>query len=128
MKYSDYYINQVNKTLQFGAGKVFKGGFYQRGYGLGNIFNSLKKGVSWLLPILKTHALPALKSGAETLGRQLVKTASDKVNDNLDGIPMEDSFKNRSVEGINTLKNKVIHHLSGSGKKRKKFKKDIFSN
>ena len=41
---------------------------------------------------------------------------------------MEDIFKNRSVEGLNTLKNKIIHHLSGYGKKRKKFKKDIFSN
>jgi hypothetical protein len=128
MNYKVYYVNQVKKNVQFGGGmKIYKGSYYQNGYGLGNVFKTLKKGVSWLLPILKTHALPALKNTAEILGKQLVQTASDIVTDKIDGVPLDESVKNRSLESINTLKKKVVNHLSGAGKlKKKRIKKDIF--
>lgn len=126
MKYSCYYINQVKKNYQNGGNlKVFKGSHFQHGYGLGSIFKTLQKGISYLLPVLKTNTLPALKSGAETLGKHLIKTATSIVNDKLDGISFNDSIKNRTSETINTLKNKLVDNLKGSGLRKKK-KIDIF--
>jgi hypothetical protein len=56
--YHDYYIHQAGKRYP-----VFAGRRYQRGHGLGSIFDGLFKA-----------AMPLLKKGAKTLGREVLKT------------------------------------------------------
>jgi hypothetical protein len=55
---NDYYIHQSGKGYP-----VFAGRRYQRGHGLGSIFGGLFKA-----------AMPLLKNGAKTLGREALKT------------------------------------------------------
>jgi hypothetical protein len=52
--YHEYYLNQAGKGYP-----VYVGTRYQRGHGLGSIFESLFK-----------SAVPLLKRGAKTLGRE----------------------------------------------------------
>lgn len=74
MSYNRYFEEQAKNQLG-GNLKVYTGTTYQNGYGLGGILNTLRKSFSWILPILKTHAVPLLKSGAESIGREMIKTA-----------------------------------------------------
>lgn len=100
MSYIEYYQNQAKSQLGGSQGRVFRGAQYQTGNGLGGIFNTLKNTFSWLLPILKTHAVPALKTGAEIIGKELIKTASNVATDAIEGKQIKDSFQNRLKEGI----------------------------
>jgi hypothetical protein len=56
--YHEYYLNQAGRGYP-----VYVGTRYQRGHGLGSIFGSLFK-----------SAVPLLKRGAKTLGREALKT------------------------------------------------------
>ena len=56
--YQDYYLHQAGKGYP-----VYAGSRYQRGHGLGSIFGGLIKA-----------AMPLLKKGAKTLGREALKT------------------------------------------------------
>lgn len=38
----------------------------------------------------------------------------------MEGVPLEESLKNPTIQSINTLKNKLVDHLTGSGVSRKK--------
>ena len=105
MDYKAYYINQVG-----GSYPVFSGNLYQKGFGLGNAFTRFFK---WVMPILKKNALPV----AKTVGRELVKGASNVALDTLDGRKFEDSASNRLSETIGNIKDKV---QAGNGKKSKR--------
>jgi hypothetical protein len=63
--YHDYYIHQAGKGYP-----VFAGRRYQTGHGLGSIFGGLFKA-----------ALPLLKKGAKTLGREVLKTGLNIAGD-----------------------------------------------
>lgn len=136
MSYIEYYKNQAKSQIGGNQVRVFKGSQYQSGYGLGGIFNTLKNAFSWLLPILKTHSVPALKSGAEIIGKELIKTASNVPNDAIDGKQIKVSFQNRLKEGINKVLSQAQNNLKGGKrkisqihkkKKIRKLKKDIFA-
>ena len=93
MSYIEYYKNQAKSQLGGGQVRVFRGAQYQSGHGLGGIFNTLKNTFIWLLPILKTHAVPALKTGAEIIRKELIKTASNVANDAIEEKKSKKVFK-----------------------------------
>jgi hypothetical protein len=129
--YKKYYRDQAGSGIS-----AFQGTRYQRGSGLGNV---LRKLYHWMLPVLKTHALPLITSGAKTFGKEAIRSAANIATDSLNDIKFMDSLKSRSKEGINNIhkkiedqigngmkrkKKKVLSHYSG--KKQKKHSRDIF--
>ena len=115
MNYKQYYENQAGS----GAYPVFTGYANQRGHGLGGIFKSFYR---FILPIFKTHALPLLKKGGETLGTEAIKAASNIATDALKGKNVETSASENIQEAIKNLSEKVSQR--GDGKyKRKRIKK-----
>jgi hypothetical protein len=116
MNYKEYYENQCGSGLP-----VFHGAKYQRGYGLGNVFRSFFR---WIAPVFKTHALPLLKEGAQTIGTEAVRTIANVANDTLEGDKFSQSLRNRSKEAINSLASKIESKLqTGEGYKKKLKKK-----
>lgn len=77
--YKDYYQRQSGNGLA-----VFKGSTIQRGHGIGGFFSGLLKG-----------AMPLLKSGAKTVGKQLLKTGLNITGDLLNGKNFKESAKQR---------------------------------
>ena len=67
--YNEYYLNQTGRGYP-----VYVGTRYQRGHGLGSIFGSLFK-----------SAVPLLKRGAKTLGREALKTGLNLASDVMEG-------------------------------------------
>lgn len=59
--YKNYYENQIGSGLS-----VFRGAAVQRGHGIGGFFSSLFKG-----------AMPLLKSGLKSVGKELLSTGVD---------------------------------------------------
>ena len=114
MDYKNYYENQAGS----GVGTVFHGSRYQKGHGLGNIFRSF---IKWVVPIFKTHAVPLIKRGAQTLGSEAIRTATNVANDTLNGKTFEESAKERVRESISNLSEKALSAIqSGSGKRKRK--------
>lgn len=100
MDYKSYYLNQAGQGLPY-----FQGVSYQRGYGLGGIFRNIFR---WVMPIVKEHALPTVK----TFGKELIKSVTNIANDSLNGHDFKDSAKKHIVETVkNTLNN--IHKGDG---------------
>ena len=77
--YHDYYIHQAGKGYP-----VFAGRRYQRGHGLGNIFEGLFKA-----------AMPLLKKGAKTLEREALKTGLNIARDVVQGRNIKQAAKSR---------------------------------
>jgi hypothetical protein len=110
MNYEEYYNNQIG-----GALPVFRGSRYQHGMGLGNMFRSFFR---WFSPMFKTHALPVLKTGAQTFGNEAIKTAANIATDALHGKKFESAAKERTAEAVNTLASKATSYFQkGSGYK-----------
>lgn len=121
MNYKAYYENQIGSGLP-----VFAGYANQRGHGLGGIFRKLS---SFILPLLKTHALPFLKRGGEAIGNEVIKTASNIATDAISGKNLEKSAKENFQEAVNNLSQKAKNVLqSGSGKKIVKRKRSFDSS
>jgi len=124
VNFEEYYLNQSKRINQFGGGSngylMYRGEPFQSGYGLGNAFKYIKRGFKWLLPIIKTHAMPALTSGAKFLGNELIKSAANIANDTIiNNKPVEESIKERANESIGNISQNLIKNLSGGSLKRK---------
>jgi hypothetical protein len=116
MNFVEYYQNQCGSGLP-----VFYGAKYQRGSGLGNIFKSFYR---WIVPVLKTHALPVLKEGAHVVSTEALKTFKNIANDALDGENIKESFKKRTKEAAHSLVEKADSIFqSGEGYKKQKRKR-----
>ena len=76
--YEDYYMKQAGSALS-----VYHGGPMQTGYGLRNVLGGLFK-----------RALPLIKKGATTLGKQMLETGSDILDDALSGKKIKAATKN----------------------------------
>ena len=111
--YKKYYREQAGSGIS-----AFQGTRYQRGSGLGNVLRRLFK---WMMPVIKTHELPMITSGAKTFGKEALRSATNIATDSLSDINFMDSLKNRSKEGINSLHKKMEDQI-GNGIKRKKKK------
>lgn len=107
MDFNKYYLDQASSARY----PVFRGMDIQRGYGLGGIF---KKFFSWIMPIVREHALPVTK----TIGKEMLKGAINVANDSLEGKNVKESAKSRTKEVLNNLKETQL----GKGYKRKQKK------
>jgi hypothetical protein len=111
MQFDEYYQNQSGGGLP-----VFQGYSRQKGHGLGNIFKSFYK---WIIPIMKTHAMPVLKEGASVLKNEALKTVSNIATDALAGKQLSEAAKERTIEAVNSLSERVQQKGSGIKRKRK---------
>ena len=86
--YQNYY------TLQSGKGlSVFKGATVQRGRGIGSFFSKMLRG-----------AMPMLKSGAKTIGRQVIESSANVAKGLINGKDLKSSsVKNFSDGGTKLL-------------------------
>lgn len=100
MDFNKYYLDQAS-----GNYPVFRGSVYQRGYGLGNVFQRF---FSWALPLLKQHALPI----AKVLGKEVINNVASVANDAIDGRDIKESVNEK-------LKNTLEKLQKGKGVKRK---------
>ena len=73
---------------------AFQGTRYQRGSGLGNVLTRLFK---WMMPVIKTHALPMITSGAKTFGKEALRSAANIATDSLSDINFMD-FTEKSIQ------------------------------
>ena len=111
--YEEYYLKQTGNGMP-----AFTGAQYQRGHGLGNMLRSLTK-----------FALPMLKKGVRSVGKQVLKTGMNIAQDAMHGQNIKSAAKRHLSQGITEL---VTQH--GRGKrmgppgeriKRKKQKKSV---
>ena len=95
---NDYYHKHYN---QIGGGdiRVFKGGRYQKGYGLGSIFGSLIK-----------SALPIVKQGIKAIGKTALSSGLKVASDGLRGRNLKESFQ----EHVQDAGNELLHKSLGS--------------
>ena len=103
--WDSYFLAQAEQN-----GNGFSGSPWQRGYGLGSIFQSL---IKFLIPIGK--------SIGKSVGREALHAGTNFAGDLLDGQKFSDALKNRGIEAGKNLVNEAKTRLAaqtGSGKKR----------
>ena len=106
-------MNYYNKYNQLGGVlNVYKGPMMQEGYGLGDIF---KKFFKCMVPLVKKHAVPLLKSGAQTVGHEVLKSATNIAKDAIDGKNLSESADTNINAAVDTLKRKVEDTLEENG-------------
>jgi hypothetical protein len=89
----NYYMHQVGRGYP-----VYVGTRYQRGHGLGSIIGSLFK-----------SAVPLLKRGVKTLGRESLKTGLSLALDVMEGQNVRQAAKSRlKSTGQNLLQKAII--------------------
>jgi hypothetical protein len=114
MDYKTYYLNQAGGNYEY-----FRGAARQRGYGIGGMFKSMFK---YLFPLIRSHALPVIKKGAEMVGSEALKAASNFTTDAIRGRNLKDSFQEHSTSAIDNLSNQMQAKIqAGSGRKRKNY-------
>ena len=98
MDFKEYYLKQAGSGQPY-----FHGSPYQKGYGLGGIFRRIFK---YIMPIVRVNALPV----AKTIGKELIRTASNVVNDSLGGQDMKTSTMKRFSETLRNLSDNISPH------------------
>ena len=83
-----YYAQQAGS----GIGPIYSGPLYQSGHGIGSFLAKIYRTVS-----------PYLKSGAKKIGREVLRTGTDIINDIDNEIPIKDALKTRSKEAFNRI-------------------------
>ena len=96
--YEDYYLNQSGQGLP-----AFAGTRYQRGHGLGNMLRTLAR-----------VAVPLLKKGVKTVGKQAWRTGMALAGDLMQGQNVKKAAKRRMSQGLTQLVTQ-----RGRGRKRK---------
>ena len=87
MDWNTYYIEQAGGSLDY---NYYRGNVYQKGFGLGGTFRRFFK---WVVPLIKTHAMPKIESGLKVVGRELLNSATNVATDVLNGKDFKDSAK-----------------------------------
>jgi len=108
--FEDYYVNQSGSDLNF-----YQGVTHQKGYGIGGLFRSLFR-----------VAMPLFKSGAKAIGKQVLRSGADLVNDLAHGVDVKTAAKQRLKEAGRNLTDKAttkVKTMIGSGKKNNKKRK-----
>lgn len=121
-----YYSDQVGD----GVGVVFEGSTIQRGSGVGNLLSGIFK-----------STLPLLKTGAKTIGKELLRTGASVAKDALQGRNFAESASENFKEAGSNLLDNLAQSLSNpprrpkrksSNKSKKKTKRrktqDLFKN
>ena len=99
--YHDYYLRQAGHGYPVYAGQRF-----QRGHGLGSIFGGLFKA-----------AMPLLKKGAKTLGKEALKTGLNIAGDMVEGKNFKQATKSRVKQTGTTLLDKAIKYAGPPGER-----------
>ena len=99
--YHEYYLNQAGRGYP-----VYVGTRYQRGHGLGSIFGSLFK-----------SAVPLLKRGAKTLGREALKTGLNLASDVMEGQNVTQAAKSRLKSTGQNLLQKAMDTVGPPGER-----------
>lgn len=110
-RFVKHYETQVGGGHSSGIEHVYIGSSHQRGHGIGSFLGGLWR-----------QALPLLRSGARTLGKEALSAGAHVISDVVDhDAPLLASVRNRSREVKRNLKRKAINKLttmmSGSGYK-----------
>ena len=111
--------------------RFYKGQELQRGFGLGckyqkggfDFGKAFRKFFNYVSPFLvkaKNYALPILKSGAQTVGKEVVKTAAEIAKDLVEG--KTDTIKPKINASIESLAKQADEKLRGSGSINRKTK------
>lgn len=101
--YHEYYASQAGS----GAGVIYRGAVYQRGHGIGSFLGGIFRTI-----------MPLLKSGAKTVGKELLKSSAGFLGDLSVNRPVRESLKTRISDVGNSLKRKAeqkIEEMVGSG-------------
>ncbi len=126
--WNNYYLNQIGGDYNYYRGANFQRGYglggyaYQNGAGLGGMF---RKFASWVMPLLRKHALPTLNSGAKAIGREALDSAADVAKDLISGRNFSESMNQRLGTAIDVLKEKAEKKLDGHGINRKRKLKNL---
>lgn len=107
--YIAYYDAQVGEG---GIDHVFVGSPYQRGHGIGSFLAGLFR-----------RALPLIKSGARSIGKEVLRAGVNIMDDvTTHHVPFKQAFRDRARETSGTLKrkaeDKIDRLMQGSGYKR----------
>ena len=106
-QYESYYVHQTGHGLP-----IFRGTVAQQGHGIGNILGSLFR-----------SAVPLLKQGAKTLGKEALRTGVEIAGDVLDGRNIKEAARMRTkAAGRRVAHNAVtrVVRSSNNNKKRKR--------
>jgi hypothetical protein len=101
-----------------GVQNVFRGPIYQQGYG-GSLGGTFSRFFRWIVPIAQKHIIPYLKSGLQSVGKEVVNTASSFA---------DNAIKNLSksaTDNLTKLKEKAQTALKGGKRLKKKAKSNI---
>lgn len=75
------------------------------GYGIGSFLGGLFR-----------HVVPLLKRGSIALGKEMLRSSADVVNDITENdVSLKDAVKKRGSEAVKNLKRKAIAKMSGAG-------------
>ena len=120
----EYYKQQIGGEYNYYKGSQFQDGYgliqFQTGDGFSDIF---RRFASWVVPIIKKHAVPTLESGVRALGREALDSAANVAKDLLSGRDFKESATNRYKSAIDSLKEKAEKSLEGRGLKGRAIKR-----
>lgn len=105
--FENYYANQTGSGLSF-----YQGTPLQRGYGFGSFFRSLFRA-----------AVPLFKSGARTVGKQLLSSGVNVLNDISQGENFKVAARRHIKEAGKSLTDKAaskVKNMIGSGRNKKR--------
>lgn len=112
-RFVNHYEAQVGGGGGFNSGieRVYIGSTHQRGHGIGSFLGGLWR-----------QALPLLRSGARTLGKEALSAGAHVINDVVDNnAPLLEAIRTRTRDVKSNLKkkalNKITTMMSGSGYK-----------
>jgi hypothetical protein len=116
----EYYKQQIGGQYNYYKGSQFQDGYglihFQSGDGFSDMF---RRFASWVVPIIKKHAMPTLESGVKALGREALDSAENVAKDLLSGRNFKESATSRYKTAIDSLKKKAEKTLDGRGLKNK---------
>lgn len=106
-----YYLAQAQAGS--GMGGFYSGPIYQRGHGIGSFLSGLFRGV-----------LPILKRGSIAVGKEILNSGANFINDLENNVDAKVALKKRTKEGYSNLKEKMKEKMmSGDGYKTRKHNK-----
>lgn len=97
--YTNYYLRQVGS----GAGSIYSGPSYQRGYGIGSFLGGLFRAV-----------YPLITKGTKAVGSELFKSGVGLLGDLMNEDP-DIALKKRGKELVSNLGTRTSEHLFGKG-------------
>ena len=118
MNWNDYYMEQAGG----GDYNTYRGSLYQRGYGMGGMFNRFWK---WVVPLIARNAVPLLKEAGKAVGKEALGSVVNIAKDTLVGRPIKETLKENANSAIDNLKVKAENALKGKGIKRRRSMKKM---